>query len=80
MTEEIEKLRRYLQENQGLGGRSRKVTGPAEKARKAVSAAVTRAFVEIQAHHTELAAHLKSSIELGTTLLYHPEEDPGWEF
>jgi hypothetical protein len=80
MTEEIEKLRRYLQENQGLGGRSRKVTGPAEKARKAVSAAVTRAFTEIQAHHPELAAHLKSSVELGSTLLYHPESDPGWEF
>lgn len=80
LTEQIEKLQQYLQENQGLGGRPRKVTGPAEKARKAVSAAVTRALAEIQAHHSELAAHLKSSIELGTTLIYHPDEDPGWEF
>lgn len=80
LTEEIDKLKRYLQENQGLGGRVRRTADTAEKARKAASAAVTRAITEIQHHDPELAAHLKSSVTLGRTLLYRPEKNVEWNF
>jgi hypothetical protein len=80
LREEISKLRQYLQQAQGFGGRGRKSAGAAEKARKAVSAAVTRALAEIEEHHPSLAAHLRSSVELGATLLYRPPNDLDWEF
>ena len=80
LIEEIDKLKRYLQENQGLGGRRRKTADTAEKARKAASTAITRAVAEIQHHHPELATHLKSSLALGRTLLYRPEKNVEWSF
>jgi hypothetical protein len=80
LVEEIEKLKRYLEENRGLGGRVRRIADAAEKARKAASAAVSRALVEIRHHHPELAAHLKSSLALGRTLLYRPEKNMDWNF
>jgi len=80
LIEEIDKLKRYLEENRGLGGRVRRTADAAEKARKAASAAVTRALAEIRHHHPELATHLKSSLSLGRTLLYRPEKDMDWNF
>jgi hypothetical protein len=80
LIEEIDQLKRYLQKNQGFGGRLRKTADTAEKARKAASAAVTRTIAEIQHHHPELAVHLKSSLALGRTLLYRPEKNVEWSF
>jgi hypothetical protein len=61
----------------GLGGRKRERTD-AEKVRKSVSMAVSRAIDSIRDEHAVLGRHLQNSISPGLTFRYDPENDPGW--
>lgn len=61
----------------GLGGKKRERTD-AEKVRKAVSMAVSRAIDSIRDKHAVLGQHLRNSISPGLTFRYAPERDPGW--
>lgn len=61
----------------GLGGKKRERTD-AEKVRKAVSMAVTRAIDSIRDEHAGLGQHLQNSISPGLTFRYAPERDPDW--
>jgi len=80
LEQEISQLRQYLEQSQGRGGRARKTAGAGEKARKAASAAITRALAEIEQHHPELAGHLRSSVQLGITPIYNPGQEMDWDF
>jgi len=61
----------------GLGGRKREKTD-AERVRKNVSTAVSRAIDSIRDEHAVLGRHLRNSISPGLTFRYDPERDPGW--
>ncbi len=61
----------------GLGGRNREHTD-ADKVRKSVSMAVTRAIDSIHNEHERLGRHLRNSVSSGLTFQYAPERDPGW--
>ena len=50
----------------GLGGRSRRLGDPAERARKTVSARVRDALSKIDQVHPQLARHLRDTVHLGT--------------
>lgn len=61
----------------GLGGKVRNKS-EADKVRRRVSVAVTRAIDSIRAEHLRLGQHLRNSISSGFMFRYAPERDPGW--
>jgi hypothetical protein len=74
MTEIASEVRRAT----GLGGRLRKDKTDADKVRKSVSTAVSRAIDHIKKEHETLGRHLKSSIFTGYDLHYSPERSIAW--
>ena len=50
----------------------------ADKPRKAVSSAITRAINRMKKHHSSLAEHLKRNIHPGYSCIYTPPIDPNW--
>jgi hypothetical protein len=76
---ELDQLGRQLQQAVGLDGRRRTAHDDAEKIRKGVSMAISRAITAIREHHVELADHLKLYIKPGSYVCYHDDSIP-WEF
>lgn len=76
---EREQLKAQLCSAVGLGGRRRIASDDAEKARKAVSAAISRAIVGIRKQHRPLADHLQRFIDRGWQLIYTGDGIP-WNF
>jgi tetratricopeptide (TPR) repeat protein len=76
---ERDALIRELAAAAGLGHRDRKLGDEAERARKTVSARVRDALSKIGQVHPELAAHLRSSLRLGTRCSYSPPADVTWK-
>jgi hypothetical protein len=64
----------------GLGGRSRLVLDPAERARKAVTGRIRDAVSHIEASHPTLGRHLRRSVRTGTFCVYDPAEPTNWHF
>jgi len=62
----------------GLGGRSRRLGGDSERARKAVTARIHHAIDRIQHYHPDLAAHLRAAIRTGTDCSYQPAQPVDW--
>ncbi len=58
--------------------RARKFTGPAERARKAVTARVRAAADKIREVHAPLAAHLDASLRTGLMCSYRPDPPEIW--
>ena len=77
LQEEMEAFGTEIARATGLGGKKRERTD-AEKVRKAVSMAVSRAIDSIRDEHAVLGRHLQNSISPGLTFRYAPERDPGW--
>ena len=75
--QEIADVEVELNRTTGLGGRIRK-RGDLEKARKAVSNAITRTLKKIASVHPDLARHLREALQLGAYLRYVPQEDIVW--
>ncbi len=71
-------LVRELASATGLGGRDRRLGDPSERARKTVSARVRDTLAKIDRVHPQLAAHLRSSLRMGTTCAYQPDEIVSW--
>ena len=63
----------------GLGGRSRKIGDPAEKARSTVRWRIRAAIKKILAAHLRLGQHLSNSIRTGMFCVYSPESAIDWE-
>ena len=70
--EEIEALASELAQGVGLGGRGRKASSTAEKARINVRKRLLDVFVRIGEHSPALAKHLKRSIKTGSFCSYDP--------
>lgn len=79
---EIDFLTQQLTGAVGLGGRDRKASSPAERARVNVTRSIARAIEKIAESHPELARHLRQTIRTGTFCTYVPDaalRHP-WEF
>jgi hypothetical protein len=76
---ELDQISDELQRATGLGGRHRTAHEDAEKIRKGVCNAITRAIDALRPHHRELAEHLKAHIELGSFITYKTDGPP-WQF
>jgi hypothetical protein len=68
-----------LSKSQGLGGRPRPPQIE-ERARRAVSKALTEAMNAIGVHHPDLGAHLWASVRLGRRPKYAPTTRTPWNF
>jgi len=63
----------------GLGGRSRKIGDPAERARSTVRWRIRSAIKKIAAAHPRLGQHLANSVRTGVFCQYSPEYAVDWE-
>lgn len=63
----------------GLGGRSRRGGGTAERARSAVTQRIRSTIRRLGAVHPELGRHLEASITTGTYCVYRPEHPVDWQ-
>lgn len=77
--EELDTVIDELAKATGLGGRSRKIGDPAEKARSTVRWRIRAAIKKIAAAHPRLGQHLTNSIRTGVFCLYSPEVAIDWE-
>jgi pimeloyl-ACP methyl ester carboxylesterase len=79
LEKEREALLRQLAVDTGLGGRSRKLNDPVERARKAVAARIRDAIRRIAKVHPEVGAHLDRSVATGLCCVYRPRDATRWE-
>jgi tetratricopeptide (TPR) repeat protein len=68
---EIEALQSHLSDTVGLGGRSRRASTDAERARVAVTKGIKTAIQQIRAMDPALGRHLSTSISTGYFCSYH---------
>jgi hypothetical protein len=80
LEEKASQLEEYLAEVENHQGQARKVAGTAQRARSAVTNAISRAIEKISEQHADLGLHLQSSIETGTMPIYAPADAPDWSF
>jgi adenylate cyclase len=76
--EEREFLLAELGAAMGLGGRSRRILDPAERARKAVTGRIHEAIAHIDKLHQGLGRHLRRSVRTGSFCIYDPAEPTAW--
>lgn len=74
---EITQITNELLRAAGIGGRPR-TRSDAERARKSVSQAISRAITRIGSHHESLSRHLLNSITSGQTFCYSPDSPTDW--
>jgi non-specific serine/threonine protein kinase len=70
---EIDFLTHHLASVVGLGGRTRRMGSPAERARVNVTRAVKNALRKITEHHPALGQHLATTIKTGVYCSYTPD-------
>ena len=63
----------------GLGGRSRTLGDPVERARKTVSTRLRRTIASVAREHPDLGRHLERSIDTGAWCAYRPAEPLRWD-
>ncbi len=71
---ELEALTTEISRATGLGGKSRKTTGAAERARMSVSKALRGAIAKITEEAPAMGAHLDRSVRTGAHCSYRPED------
>jgi tetratricopeptide (TPR) repeat protein len=77
--EQRQELAEAVARDLGLGGRTRRVGDPVERARKTVSKRIHRTIATIGHSHPELGRHLERSIDTGTWCAYRPAEQLDWQ-
>ena len=75
---ELDQLVEQLGKALGLGGRSRKLGSPSERARSTVTWRIRSAIKKIAAAHPQLGRHLENSLQTGTYCSYTPETPIDW--
>jgi replicative superfamily II helicase len=75
---EADALKSQIAAAVGFRGRARRAAGDAEKIRKAVSLAITRALGNIAESHPELYQHLTDSVKMGMVMAYAPGVRVEW--
>jgi TolB-like protein/tetratricopeptide (TPR) repeat protein len=78
--EELDQIVELLSGALGLGGRSRALGSPAERARSAVTWRIRSAVKKIAKAHPPLGRHLDNAIRTGTFCVYQPERPVTWHF
>jgi predicted ATPase len=76
---ELDAVVEHLAGALGLGGRSRRGAGTAERARSAVTQRIRTTIKKLGADHPELGRHLEASVRTGTYCSYRPERPVRWE-
>jgi pSer/pThr/pTyr-binding forkhead associated (FHA) protein len=76
--EELDRLVDTLAGAFGLGGRTRGLGNPAERARSAVTWRIRSAIRKIAAAHPRLGRHLENAVRTGTFCVYSPEAPIDW--
>lgn len=75
---EMDALVDHLTAALGLGGRSRRAGGAAERARSTVTQRIRSTIRRIAAVHPRMGRHLQASIRTGTFCSYTPEQPLHW--
>ncbi len=75
---ELDALVDQLAEAVGLGGRSRRTSGPSERARSAVTQRIRATIKRIDGLHASLGAHLHQSVSTGAFCRYDPRPATEW--
>lgn len=78
LREEFDALVDQLTSASGLGGRTRRTTGEAERARSAVTQRIRSTIKRIDQEHPELGAHLRASVSTGALCGYRPPTAVRW--
>jgi tetratricopeptide (TPR) repeat protein len=78
LREELDPIVEHLGKSLGLGGRSRRLGDPAERARSAVTWRIRSAIKKIEGAHPVLGRHLSNTIQTGTFCSYTPEKPLLW--
>jgi hypothetical protein len=76
--EELDQIMELLSGALGLGGRSRGLGSPAERARSSVTWRIRSAIKRIATVHPRLARHLQNAVRTGTFCAYQPETPVDW--
>jgi len=76
--EELDQIVELLSGALGLGGRSRALGSPAERARSAVTWRIRSAIKKIAKAHPPLGRHLDNAVRTGTFCVYQPERPVDW--
>lgn len=76
--EQRRELAEMVARDLGLGGRSRRIDDPIERARKTVSTRIRRTIASVNDIHPELGRHLQRSIDTGAWCAYRPAEPFTW--
>jgi uncharacterized membrane protein YccC len=63
----------------GLGGRSRKLKDPSERARKAVSARIRESIQRIAEAHPTAGEHFADTVRTGAFCCYEPKSSVNWQ-
>ncbi len=75
---ELDALVEQLASAVGLGGRSRRTAGTAERARSAVTQRIRSTIKRIGGLHADLGAHLDRSVSTGVLCRYEPRPAVAW--
>ncbi len=75
---EIDKVTAYIASTRGLRGRHREFVDVEERARSAVTRAISTALAEIKDEYPGLYLHLKQSIKTGRIMVYAPRPPIRW--
>jgi hypothetical protein len=75
---EQDKLATELSASTGLGGRARIAGDDAERIRKRISMAISRAITVVGKHDSPLAHHLEANLTTGRDITYVAEPYPDW--
>jgi len=78
LEEELDRLTAHLARALGIGGKTRTVNTPIDRARAAVTWRIRSAIRKIEAIHPALGGHLSHSIRTGTFCCYSPEKEQFW--
>ena len=77
--DELDALVNQLSEAFGLGGRTRRPSCTAERARTAVTARTHAAIRRISDVHRDLGRHLDNAVRTGTWCSYRPDVEIAWQ-
>ncbi len=78
MRQEMQMIEAQLRRAIGLGGKERKSADPKERARKAVSKAVSRSLDIIRHQNPALWQHLHNTLKIGSFCSYVPDRPTDW--
>ena len=75
---ELDALVDHLTAAIGHGGRTRRTSGTAERARTAVTQRLRSTMRQLTDTHPELGRHLRASVSTGLYCSYTPPDDTTW--